>query len=404
MIRVEEIIGALVEAWAELRVHRTRVLLSLIGVAVATCSLTSVLAAGEILGRANVQQVERSNGRPATYSFSVSVPQSDTERSSATLNADWNLVMDAYKVRYWSRVSSGRTLGTFPSGRQMIDITYVDQPYAAIHKLQVVAGSWFGPGDAGRMTPAVVVNDVMWQALGSPSPESHPTVRIGTHTALVLGVTDAVPGDLAPSMFVLPEAQTLLSASTDADRGQGANYEVWLPEQTAPSLAARLSEALGTKFGPDARVYDERQDLVAERADATKNLQFLVIMVSVLVLLLGALSLVNIAIITLRQRIREIGVRRSFGASTQRIFFSIMLESTLGTAIAGLVGVALAFLVLTNPIVLGALTRDQAGVDSRFPLYTAMIGELSSLTIGAVSGFVPAVIAVRIRVIDAIRF
>ena len=45
------------------------------------------------------------------------------------------------------------------------------------------------------------------------------------------------------------------------------------------------------------------------------------------VILLGALGLVNIALVTVKQRVREIGIRRSFGATAGRVFFAVMMES-----------------------------------------------------------------------------
>ena len=53
-----------------------------------------------------------------------------------------------------------------------------------------------------------------------------------------------------------------------------------------------------------------------------------------LILLLGALGLVNIAMVTVRGRIREIGVRRSFGATAARVFVAVMLESVVATVVA----------------------------------------------------------------------
>lgn len=49
---------------------------------------------------------------------------------------------------------------------------------------------------------------------------------------------------------------------------------------------------------------------------------------------LDALGLVNISMVTVRQGIHEIGVRRSFGVTSRRIFFSIMLESVVATVVA----------------------------------------------------------------------
>ncbi|MFT2520939.1 hypothetical protein ACMWQB_32665, partial [Escherichia coli] len=62
MRAVSSFVGSLLEAWQEVRVHRTRVLLSLIGVAVAVCSLTTVVALGAIVQQANQEMSERQTG------------------------------------------------------------------------------------------------------------------------------------------------------------------------------------------------------------------------------------------------------------------------------------------------------------------------------------------------------
>ena len=62
---VTTFVGAVVEAWSELRVHRTRVLLSLIGIALAVAAITGVVAAGAVVEQAQQEQSERYGGRPA---------------------------------------------------------------------------------------------------------------------------------------------------------------------------------------------------------------------------------------------------------------------------------------------------------------------------------------------------
>ena len=71
MRAVSGLVGAVVEAWAELRIHRTRVLLSLVGVAVAVAALTSVVGLGSIVQQAMTETYESQSGRPATLYLSA---------------------------------------------------------------------------------------------------------------------------------------------------------------------------------------------------------------------------------------------------------------------------------------------------------------------------------------------
>jgi len=122
-----------------------------------------------------------------------------------------------------------------------------------------------------------------------------------------------------------------------------------------------------------------------------------------LVLLLGALGLVNIALVTVRQRIREIGIRRSFGATAGRVFFAVMMESIVASVAAGVIGVAVAVLIVQNPLVREKLAGALIDVPA-FPIEAALIGLVSAAGVGALAGLLPALVAVRVKVIDAIRY
>src|SRR5690606_15677218 len=121
-----------------------------------------------------------------------------------------------------------------------------------------------------------------------------------------------------------------------------------------------------------------------------------------LVLALGGLGLVNIQLVAMRQRIREIGVRRSFGATAPRIFTTVLLESVVATAVAGVVGIVLAVVALQTPW----LTNMFGGTQDLppFPVRAAVTALIAAVAIGALAGFLPALAAVRSRVIDALRF
>ena len=110
----------------------------------------------------------------------------------------------------------------------------------------------------------------------------------------------------------------------------------------------------------------------------------------------------NIQLVAMRQRIREIGVRRSFGATGGRIFTSVLLESVVATAVAGIVGIMLAIAIMRAPFVLQMFQGLQDVPP--FPLRAAVIGLVAAVAIGALAGFIPAVVAVRAKVIDALRF
>ncbi len=126
-------------------------------------------------------------------------------------------------------------------------------------------------------------------------------------------------------------------------------------------------------------------------------------------LLSGIIGISNIMLVTVRERMREIGVRRALGASPLVILRQIMSESVLLTAIAGLGGFLLGVFTLWG--VSAALTMSGAlgeGSNAPFipPFISFEVGLLSMLILilsGVVAGIMPTMRALQVKAIDAIR-
>jgi putative ABC transport system permease protein len=409
--------GALVEAWQEVRIHRLRVLLSLIGVAVAVCALTSVVGLGAVAGQAVTEGQERNGGRPALLSVQASGSNQGT-LDETTVDAAWASVVDRYAIRYSSSVLSGQATVQFSDGAVPVGVTIVQQPYAAMHRVTLENGSWFDESDSERLAPALVVNTVFWQRMGAPALATHPTVEIlGEHpqTGVIIGVVTTSEYETMPQAFLVDSvpSRQAMTADTGTEQGgttfgggsqQPPTFEAWVPPEAAPQLTERIKSDLTASLGEGAQVSVNRQDYAAQGGDPFLPLQLMVGGVAALILLLGALGLVNIALVTVRQRIREIGIRRSFGATSGRVFFAVMMESVAATVVAGCVGVAAAILIVKSPLVEGFIGQGMVTDFPPFPVDAALIGLASATLVGALAGLLPALVAVRVKVIDAIRY
>ena len=406
------IAGAIVEAWTELRIHRGRVLLSLIGVAVAVAALTGVVAAGGIARQASIEQAERSSGRPASLYVSAYTTSGDGVVDPAALQTAWETVLERYGITYASRTTYGSARVQFADGAVDVPVTAVDQPYAEMHRLEVEEGSWFTERDELRLAPAVVVSEIFWDRLGRPDLAAHPTVTLlGAErdtTAVVVGVTPVTQWETEPTMMMLADAYAGVAEEPAVEDpfGGGAipNYEMWVPLDIAEPLAQAVQRDIAAALGPGIDADVSRQDYLTYDSDPFGVLTWVIGGVAGLVLALGALGLLNIALVTVRQRIREIGIRRSFGASSGRIFFSIMMESVVATVVAGVVGVAIAVILVTNPITVGFIQQNGIEDIPPFPAEAALLGLGAATLVGALAGLVPAIVAVRVKVIDAIRY
>jgi putative ABC transport system permease protein len=165
---MSRIVGALVEAWDELRVHRGRVLLSLIGVAVAVCALTSVVGFGAIAQQAQVESLESGSGRPATIIISTPYdPTTGTQASVADFTEAADQVVERYRVTYSGMVTWLPLSVQFVDGVAAIDSAQaVDVDYGTMHRVRSSSTKTSGI-DSDRLTCARI----------PPRPSSRPRGR-----------------------------------------------------------------------------------------------------------------------------------------------------------------------------------------------------------------------------------
>ncbi len=401
------IISAMVEAWSELRIHKTRVLLALIGVALSVAVLTTVVGVGNLAREGIRLDSERNGGREATLTVSIQSGQPGTPNAEAPDAVRTTEILDATIERYGfthaSQLLRSQARFQFPSGVQNVELQVVDPPYGTIHRVDVTEGAWFAADDADRMAPAVVVNEAFYNAAGRPNLTTEPQVSVlgdSPATAVIIGIMpDAYPQAM-PQAFMLTEAAAAVGIGGD-QFGMGQELRIWVPTPMAQELVDTLTADLTQQF-PGSYVGVYRSDYAAY-GDPFAMVQIMVSGIAGLILLLGAVGLLNISMVTVRYRVREIGIRRSFGATSGRIFTGVMMESVVGTTVAGAVGVMLAVAIVKNPFV---ESKVAPGLDvyPAFPLEAALLGLGAAVLVGALAGAIPALVAIRVKVIDAIRF
>lgn len=406
MRALTSVVGAVDEAWAELRIHKTRVMLSLIGVGVAVTAITTVVGLGGIVQQATTETYERQGGRPATLAVNAYNPMTGESPGSALMREAFDVVTARYQIGHSSTQRWVTLSAQFRDGVTSVDAQAVDVPFGTMHRVQLADGEWFAAADEHRLAPALIVNEVFMQRLGSPDLSTYPTVQLvgeSKVTAVVVGVTPSMPYETSPSAYLLNSAFERVS-SPEGFEMNPPNYELWVPPELADDLIPLIQRDVAGALGEGFEVSVNRNDYAAWGGDdPLLPVKLLVGGVAALVLLLGALGLVNISLVTVRQRIREIGIRRSFGATAGRVFFSVMMESVVASFAAGVVGVLAAILIVRNPWVQEQLAAGLMDVPA-FPIEAALIGLGAATAVGALAGLLPALVAVRVKVIDAIRF
>ena len=463
-------VGAVIEAWAQLRIGKLRVLLSLVGVAAAVAAMSFVIAVGQVSVSAINSEIEQGVGRPGTVTINVSPTGKDVTvrgqddpgdddagassaptagsgqsgsgqgsgqsgsgqsgsgqgsagsgrggagSSGATASAATsdrvNRAMASFVSRYeassWATTYTTKVRFAFPDGPRQISTQAVSEGYGTLHHTSVSQGRWFRSDDADDLSPTLVVSQGFLEDLGISEltePVTFTIVGVLEPENLSYCTTTDAEGNNIPcpqplSAFVL--ADSYEQQLPEESERPIPTLEIWAGKAEAQQVKDLAKASLDAQFGQGST---QTTDNVSGSSNISADAFTTVVTGSgVFVMILGALSLVNISLVTVRQRIHEIGVRRSFGATSRRIFFSIMLESVVATVVAGVVGVGIAIVALRwVPL---SVVFDGLPMPSNppFPMLAAVIGLLAATAVGALSGIIPAIVAVRIRPIDAIRY
>ena len=129
-------------------------------------------------------------------------------------------------------------------------------------------------------------------------------------------------------------------------------------------------------------------------------LQLIVTFVGLGTLIAGIIGISNIMVFVVKERTKELGIRKALGATPRSVIQMILQESIFITTISGYVGMALGILILNN---LGVTLEDYFIKNPYIDIETALFSTLILIVFGGIAGYVPAKRAARIKPIVALR-
>jgi hypothetical protein len=402
------LLGTLAEAWDEVRVHKPRVLLSLVGVFLAVFAMTTVTALGLMVAQVQQEMGERAGGRAATVAVNAWDPNTGMSPDAEEWDAAVADLVERYGITAAAHIAFEETRFRMPGGTMAVQTRRVSPNYGPLHRVEPLEGRWLLESDRENLSPAIVVNEAFMAALGVPDLSTRPTVVIGGPDpvrATIVGVVREGYGEEL-SVYRVDRSGGTWGETVDpagAMFGGPRTLELWVPPDQAEEVMETVRHDLALEL--DGVQVDAFRADPQGAEDTIALLRLAIRGAGTVVLILGGLGVLNIGLVTVRQRIREIGVRRSFGATSGRIFAAVMLESVCATAMAGLFAVGAAIVLVRNLPLERLLNQGIPIADlPGFPVAAAVEGMVAATAVGALAGLLPAIIAVRAKVIDAIRF
>jgi putative ABC transport system permease protein len=384
--------GIVLAAVEEMSANRMRTALSMLSIAVGIAAVVLIVAVGDIGRAAAVIGLERTTGRAATVDIEITGAQ-PSQIDAGVL--DQRLTSRALHLGAQAVSPILVTDAVLIAGKPYhFEVDGVSQSLAEIRRFRTVAGRWIQPADARFYAPVLVLNQPLATELGESG-------EIGGTALITLGypISSRIVGVVDDGLSVGRAYTPVESVRRWAGFSRPVHYLVWLNPTLATWAIDRLTHDAGLwGLETQARRLDDSRTV-----DATISaVQLVLVVIAGISLVTGGLGIVNLGLVTVRQRAREIGIRRAFGASRADVFTLLLVESAATAVVAGVVGTAVAALGVALIPTWTASLVSPADVGG-FPYTAAATGLIVSVALGILSGLIPASHATQVEIVDAIR-
>jgi putative ABC transport system permease protein len=278
-------------------------------------------------------------------------------------------------------------------------------------------GRWISPEDVLERRRVVFLGARLREKLFSGQPAVGETVRISGTRFTVVGTMDRKIQD--SNYFTSDDESVWIPYSTAGDIWNTRYGSVLVFEPLAPRFEkeamrqVRAEVAKRQRFSPT----DERAIMMFGREQfrpiidgITIGFEALFTFVGALTLGIGGVGLMNIMLVAVEERIREIGLRRALGARRWQIQLQFLAEALVITAIGGAIGIGLAYAASAaiGPLPLyGPLYEDTSGkgdIHLYISLGTVGVSTAILIFVGLLSGLAPAIRASHLNPVEALRY
>ena len=262
----------------------------------------------------------------------------------------------------------------------------------------------------GRASVALIGPDTADKLFGRKEGLVGETIRIEGQPFRIIGVLESKGGGLFGSqddrvIIPLTSAQTRLIRRGSADEVdiifvQAISAE--LVPQATQEITDILSQRHRTEIGaPDFTVFSQ-QDFLSTAATITGVLTIFLGGIAAISLLVGGIGIMNIMLVSVTERTREIGLRKALGARKRDILVQFLTESSLLSLFGGLIGIGLgwliAFIVGRVAAATGTVFYPRVGLDA------VLLATIFSAAVGLFFGIYPANRAAGLEPVEALRY
>jgi putative ABC transport system permease protein len=288
-------------------------------------------------------------------------------------------------------------------GNAQVTIFGVEPEYSVIRNWKIVDGNFFDDEDMFyRNRVAVLGNTTVKTIFGDAGDILYRQMRIGTNYFTVIGILETKGGGMSGDMddivmIPLDTAMTRLNNSRNINTIAISviSKEYMEAAQKETELILRESRNIAEGAASDFEIMNQAE-MINMVSAASKTMTTLLAAIAGVSLLVGGIGIMNIMLVSVTERTREIGIRMAVGGRKRDILFQFLAESMILSLMGGILGIGMAFLACRILAVAGIPSVINPLIVAGSAIFAAMVG--------VIFGYYPALKAARLYPIDALRY
>lgn len=397
--------------WLGLSTHKLRSFLTILGVVIGVASVITLMSVGKGAQASILSHIESIGTdlvtiRPGAFMFGgVRGGMSETlTMEDAEAITDQIPNVSAVAPTYSSNLQV-----VVGSENMNSSITGVNPEYWDVQNLEIASGNFFHEEEYKRGSKVAVIGSNVAETLFGSSDPVGQKMRMGSLIFTVTGVLESegggMPGMSADDAIYIP-LTAMQQAVAQPRTAQGEKVvssialtvtEEELAEQVVDDITNLLRDRhrLGPGTDDDFNIMST-QEMAEMMTETTDTLTLLLGAIAAIALLVGGIGVMNIMLVSVLERTREIGIRKALGAREADIWSQFLIEAALLTFAGGIIGVIFGWGVSTLIEAMGVMTTV---VSADIVILAVSV----SIGIGLFFGFYPAWNASRLNPIEALR-
>jgi len=398
-------------AWVGVATHKLRSFLTILGIVIGVAAVITLMSIGKGAEARIISNIESMGSdlitiRPGSFTFGG---VRSAAGGAATLTME-----DAAAIS--ERVPNVAAVApSYSSSLQVViggqntnsQVTGVTPEYMPVNNLELAEGAFFSEYDYQRGAKVAVLGAGVKETLFGDTSAVGQQMRMGTIIVRVIGVLDSKGGIMgSPDDTILIPLTAMQQTVAQPRTAQGERVVSSIAlsvsdEQQSDLVVAEITSLLRTRhqLGPsdddDFRIMS-MEEIASTLSEAIGTMTLLLGAIAAISLLVGGIGVMNIMLVSVLERTREIGIRKALGAREHDIWIQFLIEAAFLTLAGGIIGVivgwAVSYLVSSMGVMTTVVSAD-----------IVILAVSVSVGIGLFFGFYPAWNASRLNPIEALR-